>query len=60
MEGFLDMAFPTLFPVGDANLLRPRICNVEMHEDGFHLLKYYDQIFGSHPRFQYFLLNLIM
>lgn len=50
-EGLLDMAFPTLFPTGDANWLQPCICTVEIHEYELHLLRYYDQRFGSHPRF---------
>jgi hypothetical protein len=51
IEGLLDMEFPTLFPTGDVDWLHPRICNIEMHEYGLHLLRYFDQIFGSHPRF---------
>lgn len=31
-EVLLDMAFPTLFPTGDADWLQPRICSVEFHE----------------------------
>ena len=59
-EGLLNMEFFTLFPTGDANWLHPHICNVEMHGYGLHLLKFYDQRFGNHPWFQYFLLNMIM
>jgi ATP-dependent DNA helicase PIF1 len=59
-EGLLDMAFPTLFPTGEADWLHPRICNIQLHEYGLHLLRYFDQRFGSHPRFRYFLLNMIM
>ena len=54
------MAFPTLFPIGEADWLHPRICNIQLHEYGLHLLRFFDQIFGRHPRFQYFLLNMIM
>lgn len=59
-EELANMAFPTWFPTGDVDWLHPCICNVEMHEYGFHLLRYCDQRFGSHPRFRYFLLNMIM
>ena len=60
IKGLLDMTFPTLFPTGDVNWLHPHTFNVEMNEYGLHLLRYCDQIFGSHPRFRYFLLNIIM
>jgi len=54
------MVFPTLFPASDDDWLHPRICNVQMHEYGLHLLRFYDQRFGIHPQFRYFLLNMIM
>lgn len=50
-DKLLDMAFPTLFPTGDDDWLYPHIFNVEMHEYGLHLLRYYDPRFGSHPQF---------
>jgi ATP-dependent DNA helicase PIF1 len=59
-EGLLDMDFPTLFPTGEADWLHPRICNIQLHEYGLHLLRFFDQRFGRHPRFHYFLLNMIM
>ena len=58
--GLLDMAFPTLFPTGYIDWLQPRICIVELHEYALHLLRYYDQRFGIHPHFRYYLLNMIM
>jgi hypothetical protein len=54
------MAFPTLFPIGEVDWLHTHICNIQLHEYGLHLLKYFDQRFGIHPRFRYFLLNMIM
>ena len=60
IEGLFDMAFPTLFPMGTADWLQPRLKNVRLHEYGLHLLKYCDQRFGKHPRFRYFVLNMIM
>ena len=50
-EGLLSMAFPTLFPIGTAMLLQPRIHKVDMHEDALHLIRYHDNRFGQHPRF---------
>jgi hypothetical protein len=54
------MDFPTLFPTGEVDWFHPHICNIQLHEYGLHLLRYFDQIFGSHLRFHYFLLNMIM
>lgn len=45
------MAFLTLFPNGVA---------LQMHKYIVHLLKFHDQRFGRHPRFCYFVLNLMM
>jgi len=50
--------FPTLFPRGEAYWLRLR--NVHLHEYAKHLLRFRDNRFGRHPRFRYFLLNIIM
>ena len=58
--GLFDMAFPSLFPKGEAYWLQPRRRNVHLHEYTKHLLKYHDNRFGRHPRFRYFLLNIIM
>ena len=59
-EDLFDMAFPTLFPTGTADWLQTRLKDVCLNEYGLHLLKYYDQRFGKHPRFRYFVLNMIM
>ena len=58
--GLFDMAFPTLFPKGEADWLQPRMRNVHLHEYAKHLLRYRDNRFGRHARFRYFLLNIIM
>ena len=58
--GLFDMAFPSLFPKGEADWLQPRRRNVHLHEYAKHLLKYHDNRFGRHPCFRYFLLNIIM
>lgn len=47
-KGFLDMALPTLFSIGDFDWLHRHICNIEIHEYGLHLLRYCDQRFGIH------------
>lgn len=59
-EGLFDMAFPTLFLRGEVDWLQPRMRNVHLHEYAKHLLRYSDNRFGRHPRFRYFLHNIIM
>jgi len=59
-EGLLSMAFPTLFPTGAALPNQPRIKTVQLHEYALHLLHYHDNRFGKHPRFRYYIYNLMM
>ncbi|XP_057843079.1 uncharacterized protein LOC131052428 [Cryptomeria japonica] len=59
-EGLLDMAFPTLFPDGQCDWIEPRIRRVHLHEFVKHLLRYRDHRFGQHPRFRYYMMNMIM
>ena len=54
------MDFPTLFPTGATMFKQPHIHQVEMHEYALHLIHYHDNIFGQHPRFRYYIYNLIM
>ncbi|XP_059068275.1 uncharacterized protein LOC131047632 [Cryptomeria japonica] len=59
-EGLFVMSFPTLFPKGIAAFKQPRPKDVKLHEYALHLLRYHDNRFGQHPRFRYFILNIIM
>ncbi|XP_057838404.2 uncharacterized protein LOC131048470 [Cryptomeria japonica] len=59
-EGLFVMSFPTLFPKGMAAFKQPRLKEVKLHEYGLHLLRYHDNRFGQHPRFRYFILNILM
>ena len=54
------MVFPTLFPIGEAMLKKQCINQVEIHEYALHLIHYHDNRFGQHPRFRYYIYNLIM
>ena len=54
------MAFPTLFPSGQADLLGPRQRDVTIGNYFTHLMKYHDGRFAAHPRFRYFALNTEM
>ncbi|XP_059064700.1 uncharacterized protein LOC131856792 [Cryptomeria japonica] len=59
-KGLLPMAFPTLFPTGVALPLQTHPKHVHLHKYALHLIRYYDQMFGQHVRFWYFIYNLIM
>ena len=54
------MAFATLFPNRTTLPMQPRTREVKMHEYVVHLIHYHDHSFGQHPRFRYFLMNLMM
>ena len=59
-EGLFNMAFPNLFPNGDALPRQPHIKNIPLDGYALHLMRYHDNKFGRHPRFRYYLYNLIM
>ena len=54
------MAFPSLFPQGTAMFKQPHFKSIDLDEYALHLVRYHDNRFGSHPRFTYYLYNLIM
>lgn len=55
-----SMAFPALFPLGLADYsVRDRPRKIELYEWAKHLLRYRDSRFATHPRFRFFVLNLI-
>ena len=59
-EGYITLAFPTLFPTGAADFTAPRMRPVTL---GFYLkhpMMYSDGRFARHPRFRYFALNTEM
>ena len=60
MEGLLSMAFPTLFPTGIPMLKQPRLYEVSMQEYALHLIRFHDNRFAQHPRFRYYLYNIMM
>ncbi|XP_059065211.1 uncharacterized protein LOC131857122 [Cryptomeria japonica] len=58
--GFLNMTFPSLFPNGKCDWLEPRLRKLHLHEFAKHLLRYRDNRFCKHPRFRYYMMNMIM
>ena len=54
------MAFPTIFPNGDALPRQPCIKNIPLDGYELHLIRYHENRFGRHPHLRYYLYNLIM
>ena len=54
------MAFPTLYPTGQADFNMPRIQNVALNDYARHLLCYQDGRFSRYPRWHFFVFNLLM
>ena len=54
------MAFPTLYPTGQADFNSPRVRKVDLSNYAGHLLRYSDGRFGQHPRWRFFIFNIIM
>ena len=54
------MAFPTLYPTGNADFNTPRVRTVALNDYAQHMLCYQDGRFGSHPRWRFFIFNIIM
>ncbi|XP_057871639.2 uncharacterized protein LOC131078030 [Cryptomeria japonica] len=58
--GLLNMTFPSLFPNGKCDWLESRLRKLHLHEFAKHLLRYRDNRFSKHPRFRYYMMNMIM
>ncbi|MCL7044102.1 hypothetical protein MKW94_009965, partial [Papaver nudicaule] len=56
-EGYITMAFPTLFPYGTADLRQSRYRKVNAGQYFQHLMKYHDGRFARDSRFRYFAWN---
>jgi hypothetical protein len=59
-DHIFTMAFPTLYPTGQADFNMPRIRKVALNDYARHLLCYRDGRFGRHPRWRFFVFNLLM
>ena len=59
-EGYVAMAFPTLFPFGDADLRQPRRKTIKPVDYFQHLMQYRDGRFARHSRFRFFAMNSLM
>ena len=60
LNGYITLAFPTLFPTGAADFTAPRMCPVTLGYYLKHLMMYNDGRFARHPHFRYFPLSTEM
>ncbi|KAF4993680.1 hypothetical protein FDECE_13356 [Fusarium decemcellulare] len=56
----LSLAFPTLFPTGEGDIVEPRERGVSYADYIERLMKYHDGRFACHPRFPYVAFNTLM
>lgn len=54
------MAFPTLYPTGEGDFNTPRLRKVDLKDYARHLMCYHDPRFGQHPRWRFFVFNILM
>jgi ATP-dependent DNA helicase PIF1 len=54
------LAFPTLYPTGQANFNMPWVWKVALNDYAQRLLCYRDGRFGCYPRWHFFVFNLLM
>ncbi|KAJ5171639.1 hypothetical protein N7492_004232 [Penicillium capsulatum] len=59
-QPLLSLAFPTLFPYGEAEFLQQRERKVEYSDYIRHLIKHELGAFAQHPRFRYVAFNTIL
>jgi len=54
------MAFPTLYPTGQADFNAPRLRKVDLNDYARHLMCFSDGRFGRHPRWRFLVFNMLM
>ena len=59
-ERIFNMAFPTLYPTGQADFNTPRCRSVNLLDYGAHLMRYKDSRFSRHPRWRFMVFNMYM
>jgi hypothetical protein len=57
-ECILSLAFPTLYPTGQADLNTPRLRNVPLKDYARHLLCWHDQRFARHARWRFLVFDM--
>ena len=59
-DHIFTLAFPTLYPTGRADFNMSRVRKVALNDYARHLLCYRDGRFSRHPRWHFFVFNLLM
>lgn len=59
-QALLSLAFPSLYPNGQADYIAPRQRSIRYDDYIEHALKHYDGRFARHPRFRYTCFNTLM
>jgi ATP-dependent DNA helicase PIF1 len=59
-QALLSLAFPTLFPRGEAEFILSRLTKISYQDYVRHAMKWHDGRFASHPRFRFVAFNTIM
>jgi hypothetical protein len=59
-KGLFDMAIPTLFMKWNVIHGQQQQKTICIDQYSFHLMQYHDNRFNIHPRFYYFIYNLVM
>ncbi|EKG09313.1 hypothetical protein MPH_13669 [Macrophomina phaseolina MS6] len=59
-QQLLSLAFPTLYPLGKADIVMPRPRSIKYPDYVEHLMKYKDGRFDRHPRWRYVVFNTLM
>ena len=59
-ERILSLAFPTLYPTGQADWNTPRLRTVPLIDYARHLLCWHDQRFARHARWRFLVFNMYM
>ena len=54
------MAFPTLYPTGQADFNASRLRKVDLNDYARHLMCFSDGRFGRHPRWRFLVFNMLM
>jgi hypothetical protein len=59
-DKIFTIAFLTLYPTGQADFNTPHARKVDLNNYTRHLMCFHDRRFGRHPRWRFFVFNLLM
>ncbi|KJZ69378.1 hypothetical protein HIM_11239 [Hirsutella minnesotensis 3608] len=59
-QALLSLAFPTLFPLGQADFIEPRLRPIKYADYIQHALRWHDGRFARHPTFRFVVFNTLM